>query len=77
MRELTIQKTLISYAVASALGLVPVITHADNILKIKIEDVGRTTCSRVYNPALDGNSGGFRFSRNQSNHICRGIRMDW
>ena len=56
MRELTIQKTLISYAVASALGLVPVITHADNILKIKIEDVGSTVAgtnnSNVYSPTL-------------------------
>jgi hypothetical protein len=66
MKTMTSGKTILSCAIATAIGLGPSAASADTILKLKIEDVGSTVdlgSGRVFDPTLDGNDGGFSFNK--------------
>lgn len=61
MQNIVARRSLLSLAVTSALGIGSGLAEAGPILRLKIEDVGRTV-GGVYDPTLDGNSGGFKFA---------------
>jgi hypothetical protein len=56
-----ISENLLHLAIATALGIMPAVAGANEIVSIKIEDVG-STVGGAYSPILDGKSGGFRFT---------------
>lgn len=72
MEKNRIQKSLLSLAVASALGIAPGLAGADPIVRFKIEDVG-STVNGAYDPTLDGNSGGLRFNADINPETYNGV----